>query len=127
MLSQESSIEASSLGDTAGPGKGDDINGASYGGSGGRYTEDYYSYASDQSEIIGNPFYECVCPSFLTSRKESFLLGSGTGKHGGGRIWLQASSIVIRGHIQANGEDGDSSGSRGAGGSGGTILSLIHI
>ena len=52
-------------------------------------------------------------------RDESFLLGSGTGKHGGGRVWLQANVMGIRGHILANGEDGDSFG---AGGSGGTII-----
>ena len=52
-------------------------------------------------------------------RDESFLIGSGTGKHGGGRIWLQANVIGIRGHILANGEDGDYVG---AGGSGGTVI-----
>ena len=57
-ISQESSLDASSLGDIAGPGKGDDTNGASYGGSGGRFSEDYFSYASNQSEVIGNPFCE---------------------------------------------------------------------
>ena len=57
-ISQESSLDSSSLGDTAGPGKGDDTNGASYGGWGGRFSEDYFSYASNISEIVGNPFCE---------------------------------------------------------------------
>lgn len=56
-------------------------------------------------------------PSSL--RTESFLLGSGTGNKGGGRIWLSAEQINILGHIEANGDNGNY---LGAGASGGTII-----
>ena len=53
------------------------------------------------------------------TREKSFLIGSGTGKHGGGRVWLKGEQIGIFGRILANGEDSDF---YGAGGSGGTII-----
>ena len=49
----------------------------------------------------------------------SYLLGSGTGRRGGGRIWLEANKIEVMGSLKANGEDGNT---YGAGGSGGTIV-----
>ena len=52
-------------------------------------------------------------------RSKSFLYGSGTGKRGGGRIWLTSEQIHVLGKIQADGEAGDYSG---AGASGGTII-----
>lgn len=52
-------------------------------------------------------------------RSESFLLGSGTGRRGGGRIYLEATKIEVAGSVKANGEDGNA---YGAGGSGGTII-----
>ncbi|MBP3505304.1 MAG: hypothetical protein J6K43_02755 [Lachnospiraceae bacterium] len=55
----------------------------------------------------------------LMYREKSFLIGSGTGKHGGGRVWLKGEQIGIFGRILANGEDSDY---YGAGGSGGTII-----
>ena len=48
----------SSAGSDSGPGKGSDINGASYGGSGGRDVDDYFTYAYDVAQIIGNPLSE---------------------------------------------------------------------
>lgn len=55
-------------------------------------------------------------PSF---RMDSYLLGSGTGRRGGGRIWLESKKIEVMGSLKANGEDGNT---YGAGGSGGTIV-----
>ena len=57
-VSQDGTIDTSYLGDTEGPGKGDYTLGASYGGSGGHNSEDYFSYAVDKSQIIGDPFDE---------------------------------------------------------------------
>lgn len=48
----------SNAGSDSGPGKGSDINGASYGGSGGRDVDDYFSYACDSAQIIGDPLNE---------------------------------------------------------------------
>lgn len=59
-VSQDGTIDTSYLGDTEGPGKGDYTNGASYGGSGGHNSEEYFSYAADKSQIIGDPFDEWV-------------------------------------------------------------------
>ena len=50
---------------------------------------------------------------------DSYLLGSGTGRRGGGRIWLESNKIEVIGSLKANGEDGNT---YGAGGSGGTIV-----
>ena len=50
---------------------------------------------------------------------DSYLLGSGTGRRGGGRIWLESNKIEVMGSLKANGEDGNT---YGAGGSGGTIV-----
>ena len=55
----------------------------------------------------------------VTPRNVSFLVGSGTGRHGGGRIWLEANVITILGSVYANGEDANYIG---AGGSGGSII-----
>ena len=55
----------------------------------------------------------------IIHRTESFLLGSGTGNKGGGRIWLSAEQITIFGSILA---DGSSGSYYGAGASGGTII-----
>lgn len=52
-------------------------------------------------------------------RMDSYLLGSGTGRRGGGRIWLESKKIEVMGSLKANGEDGNT---YGAGGSGGTIV-----
>lgn len=53
------------------------------------------------------------------NRMDSYLLGSGTGRRGGGRIWLESNKIEVIGSLKANGEDGNT---YGAGGSGGTIV-----
>lgn len=53
------------------------------------------------------------------NRMDSYLLGSGTGRRGGGRIWLESNKIEVMGSLKANGEDGNT---YGAGGSGGTIV-----
>lgn len=57
-VSPDAVIDTSYLGDTGGPGKGDMTNGASYGGSGGHNSEEYFSYAATKDEIIGDPFDE---------------------------------------------------------------------
>lgn len=57
-IREEASIDVSSAGSDSGPGKGSDINGASYGGSGGRDVDDYFSYAYDVAQIVGNPLNE---------------------------------------------------------------------
>lgn len=56
---------------------------------------------------------------YVMYRSESFLYGSGTGRRGGGRVWLSAEQISVFGVISANGDNGDF---RGAGASGGTII-----
>ena len=58
MLDANSTFDASELGSTEGPGKGDYTNGASYGGSGGQNVDDVFSYATDASGIIGDPLNE---------------------------------------------------------------------
>lgn len=60
--------------------------------------------------------FTIICVMF---RSESFLYGSGTGRRGGGRVWLSAEQISVLGVIAANGDNGDF---RGAGASGGTII-----
>ena len=64
----------SNCGSTSGPGKGSDINGASYGGSGGRDTDDYFSYANDAAQIIGNPLNEYCSESFIILGAKAFCL-----------------------------------------------------
>lgn len=60
-MKETSLIDVSSMGLTEGPGAGDDVTGASYGGSGGRDVEDMFCYASSGDEIIGNPFDAYCC------------------------------------------------------------------
>lgn len=60
-----------------------------------------------------------MAPVLIHFRDSSFLVGSGTGRHGGGRILLDGRVINIMGGVYANGEDANYMGS---GGSGGTII-----
>ena len=46
------------MGLSSGPGAGDYVRGASYGGTGGNDVEDLFCYATKESEIIGSPVNE---------------------------------------------------------------------
>ena len=51
-------IDSSRLGLVYGPGAGDSVIGASYGGSGGRDVDELFAYAGKEEDIIGNAYNE---------------------------------------------------------------------
>ena len=72
LVKETAIINVSSLGLKDGPGAGDYVRGASYGGSGGNDVEDLFSYAYHEQDIIGNPINEYLLFVLLIIEPDHF-------------------------------------------------------